>query len=59
MRTGFSTSACAAAAAVAVLRALTGGETVANVAIDLPTRRGVAFSTSQKFVVFEEEQARE
>lgn len=44
MRTGFSTSACAAAAAVAALRALTGGKTVANVAIDLPTRRGVAFS---------------
>lgn len=43
MRTGFSTSACAAAASAAALRALISGETVTEIVIDLPARRRVPF----------------
>ena len=43
MRTGFSTSACAAAASAAALRALISGETVTEIVIDLSARRRVPF----------------
>ena len=47
MRTGFSTSACAAAASAAALRALISGETVDSVTINLPTRRNVPFQIAR------------
>ena len=44
LRSGFTTGACAAAAARAATRALVTGQPVKAIAIDLPVRRGVVFS---------------
>ena len=43
MRTGFTTSACAAAAAAAALRSLATGETVKCITIDLPVMKDIPF----------------
>ena len=43
LREGFTTGACAAASARAATRALMTGEPVAEVIIDLPAKKGVAF----------------
>lgn len=47
LREGFTTSACAAAAACAAVRALVNGAPVDEVTIDLPARRGVTFRMSR------------
>lgn len=47
MRSGFSTSACAAAAAAAALRALVSGQPVQQIVIDLPARRQTAFAIAR------------
>lgn len=47
LRSGFTTGACAAAAARAATRALITGQPVEEIAIDLPARHGVAFSIHQ------------
>ncbi len=44
LRSGFTTGACAAAAARAATRALVTGQPVEEITIDLPARRGVVFS---------------
>ncbi|MCS7261669.1 MAG: cobalt-precorrin-5B (C(1))-methyltransferase, partial [Anaerolineae bacterium] len=43
LRSGFTTGACAAAAARAATRALITGQPVETITIDLPARRGVVF----------------
>ncbi|PWH15315.1 MAG: cobalt-precorrin-5B (C(1))-methyltransferase [Ardenticatenia bacterium] len=43
LRSGFTTGACAAAAARAATRALITGQPVEAIAVDLPARRGVVF----------------
>lgn len=47
MRTGFSTSACAAAAAAAALRALHSGSIVDQIIIDLPAVKAVTFAIAR------------
>ena len=47
LRHGYSTSACAAAAAVAAVRLLLYGEPPQEVVIDLPAERGVSFAISR------------
>lgn len=47
MRTGFSTSACAAAAAAAALRALRSGSVVNQIIIDLPAAKAVTFAIAR------------
>jgi cobalt-precorrin-5B (C1)-methyltransferase len=47
MRTGYSTSACAAAAAAAALRALRTGSAVEQICIDLPAVKGVTFTITR------------
>lgn len=44
LREGFTTSACAAAAAASAVRALLSGRPVSQVVIDLPARAGVLFA---------------
>ncbi len=44
MRSGFSTSACAAAAASAGIRSLLTGKTMTEVTVNLPAKRGVRFA---------------
>ncbi|MEW5961200.1 MAG: cobalt-precorrin-5B (C(1))-methyltransferase [Chloroflexota bacterium] len=44
LRTGYTTGACAAAAARAATRALVTGRPVTEVTIDLPARKGVSFA---------------
>jgi len=47
LREGFTTSACATAAAVASIRALIGGERVTAVTIDLPGKKDVTFEMAR------------
>ncbi len=47
LRTGFTTGACATAAAAAAVRALVTGQTVDSITIDLPARRGVTFAITR------------
>lgn len=47
MRSGFSTSACAAAAAAAGVESLLTGQPVVSVLIDLPAKRGVRFAMAR------------
>lgn len=47
LREGFTTSACAAAAAKAAARALLSGEQVEAVMLDLPARQGVPFTMAR------------
>jgi len=47
LREGFTTSACATAAAVAATRALIGGERVTAITIDLPGKKDVTFEMAR------------
>ncbi len=47
LREGYTTSACGAAAAVAAVRALVGGERVTAVTIDLPGKKNVTFELAR------------
>lgn len=47
MRSGFSTSACAAAAASAGIQSLLTGQTMTEVTVNLPAKRGVRFALAR------------